>query len=143
MFMLVCFKKINIIYYFIIFFVTELYFVSVLKEPIPYQTLNIELKMKKSNCDLKEVVLHKYFRMTFFRMRLLVFEQTKKSEKLGSRPKKGPRPKIEIRLGHSYFRSHRESTYIPNFIIVRLQIKKSEKRGLRPYRAKNDHAPWY
>ena len=59
------FRKINILLFYQ-FFVTELYFVSVLKEPIPYQTLNIELKMKKSNCALKEVVLRKYFRMTFF-----------------------------------------------------------------------------
>ena len=44
-------------------------------------------------------------------IRLLVFEQTEKSEKRGSRPKKGPRPKIEIRFGHSYSRSHRVPTY--------------------------------
>merc|ERR1711994_359279 len=70
-------------------------------------------------------------------IQLLVFEQTKKSEKRGSRQKKGPRPKIEIRFGHSYSRSHRVPTYqISSRTTSNKKVKK--KRGLSPYPAKNN-----
>ena len=69
---------------------------------------NIELAYGEQNVRLSAELKPAYGGLI---IQLLVFEQTKKSEKRGPRQKKGPRPKIEIRFGHSYSRSHRVPTY--------------------------------
>ena len=73
-------------------------------------------------------------------IRLLVFEQTKKSEKRGSR-KKGRKSKFGSDI---HTPGHIETEYLHTKFHRRTTSKKKvQKWGLRPYRAKNDLAPWY
>ena len=57
-------------------------------------------------------------------IRLLVFEETKKSERRGPGPKRNPRPKIKILKSGSVFRSLRGTNCIPNFMMLRAQTSK-------------------